>query len=353
MKTGKSLTELAMELERQSEAKTDYIVNTSALEMTQNGELAIESDSHQELHQEFPITAHAHSQIAARLDIPAKYYNRMKAEAPELLAANVNEWFHSKPERRMVRTLDGSMRAFLSNRYRRLDNFDLAEAVLPILLEMGEGIKIVSTELTESRMYVKVINERLELEVKKDDVVQAGIVISNSEVGSGALKVEPLIYRLVCTNGMIAQDYSKRRYHVGRNAEEGEAYELFRDETLKADDHAFFLKVQDTVRAAVDVAKFSMIVDQMRSATEQRIEGNPVAAVEVLSEKFGYSTGEKSGILTHLIQGGDLSAYGLLNAITRTSQDLEDYDRSTELERDGSRVLSLPASTWKTIAMAK
>jgi len=103
MKTGKSLTELAMELERQSSAKTDYIANTSALEMTPNGNLAIQGDSHQE----FPITAHAHAQIAARLDIPAKYYNRMKAEVPELLAANVNRWFHSKPERRMVRTLDG------------------------------------------------------------------------------------------------------------------------------------------------------------------------------------------------------------------------------------------------------
>jgi len=37
MKIGKSLTELAMELERQSSAKTDYIANTSALEMTPNG----------------------------------------------------------------------------------------------------------------------------------------------------------------------------------------------------------------------------------------------------------------------------------------------------------------------------
>jgi hypothetical protein len=202
-------------------------------------------------------------------------------------------------------------------------------------------------------MYVKAINERLELEVQKGDVVQAGIVISNSEVGLGALKVEPLIYRLICTNGMIAQDYSKKRYHVGRNAEEGEAYELFRDETLKADDRAFFLKVQDTVRAAVDVAKFAMIVDRMREATEQRIEGNPVKAVEVASNHLGFSKEESSGILQHLIQGGDLSAYGLLNAITRTSQDVENYDRSTELERDGSKVLSLPISTWKAIALAK
>ena len=179
------------------------------------------------------------------------------------------------------------------------------------------------------------------------------MVISNSEVGLGALKVEPLIYRLICTNGMIAQDYSKKRYHVGRNAEEGEAYELFRSETLKADDRAFFLKVQDTVRAAVDVAKFSMIVDRMREATEQRIEGNPVKAVEVASNHLGFNKEESSGILQHLIQGGDLSAYGLLNAITRTSQDVDDYDRSTELERDGSKVLSLPSSTWKAIALAK
>ena len=348
MKNGKSLTELAMELERQSEAKKDFITNTSALEMTSGGELALESDTTHE----FPVTDHAHSQIAARLDIPAKYYNRMRSEAPALLAANVNEWFHSKPERRMVRTLEGQARAFLSARYRRLDNFDLAEAVLPVLAEMGEGLQIVSTELTSSRMYIKVINSRIELEVKPGDVVQAGMVISNSEIGLGSLKVEPLIYRLVCSNGMIAQDYSKKRYHVGRGADEGEAYELFRDETLKADDRAFFLKVQDTVRAAVDVAKFSTIVERMREATEQRIEGNPVKAVEVVSDYLGFSKEESSGVLQHLIQGGDLNAYGLLNAITRTSQDVDDYDRATILERDGSRVLSLQATTWKSIAFA-
>lgn len=103
----------------------------------------------------------------------------------------------------------------------------------------------------------------------------------------------------------------------------------------------------------MDVTKFSTIVERMRESTEQRIEGNPVKAVEVASDHFGFSKEESSGILQHLIQGGDLTAYGLLNAITRTSQDVDDYDRCTELERDGSRVMSLPASTWKSIAMAK
>jgi len=85
----------------------------------------------------------------------------MRSAAPQLLATNVNEWFYSKPERRMVRTLDDHVRAFLSDseaqplradRYRRLDNYELAEAVLPVLGEMGEGIQIVSSELTDTRI---------------------------------------------------------------------------------------------------------------------------------------------------------------------------------------------------------
>ena len=36
-------------------------------------------------------------------------------------------------DRRMIRTLDGRVRSVLSYRYRRLDNFDLAENVLPII----------------------------------------------------------------------------------------------------------------------------------------------------------------------------------------------------------------------------
>jgi hypothetical protein len=46
--------------------------------------------------------------------------------------------------------------------------------------------------------------------------VQAGVVISNSEVGQGTLSVQPLIYRLICRNGLIAADRAMRKTHVGR-----------------------------------------------------------------------------------------------------------------------------------------
>ena len=350
MKTGRTLTEMAQALETQQALKKDYVADTRALEMTPAGQLAIANNTTQT----FDVTSHAHRQIGDRIGIPAKYYNRMLTKAPELLQANVNHWFQTNPEQRMIRTLGESARAFLSRRYRRLDNFDLAEAVLPTLLQM-EGAQVMSCELTETRMYLKVVTAKVQADVKVGDPVQAGVCISNSEIGMGALRVEPLVYRLVCTNGMVTPDRSARNRftHLGRAAADTpDAYELFSDQTLAADNAAFFLKVQDLVRDAVDRTKFEALVAQMRATTEHRIEGNPVKAVELLSNKFKLQQSESSGVLQHLIQGGDLSQWGLLNAVTRTAQDVESYDRATELEELGATVMSLPSAQWKQLATA-
>ncbi len=56
----------------------------------------------------------------------------MRTEQPQLLDRNVNTWPQLDGDRRMISTLDGQRRAVLSDRYHLLDNFDLAEDVLPI-----------------------------------------------------------------------------------------------------------------------------------------------------------------------------------------------------------------------------
>ena len=50
-----------------------------------------------------------------------------------------------------------------------------------------------------------------------------------------------------------------------------------------------------------------------------------------------------------MIEGKDLTLYGLSNAITRHSQDVESYDRATELESIGYNVLSMPLRQWNRI----
>lgn len=364
MKTGRTIQELAQELTRQLESKHDFVADTRSIRMNEDGKTITVADKPEETNQtEFdrlmaqPVKArfvyfngeathYCHGQIASRLKIPFQYYQRMQEQAPDLLAANVNRWFNQDIEKRMIRTMDGRARAFLSDRYRPLDNYDLAQAVLPKISSMD--CKIESCEVTENRMYIKAVTDRIMAEVAKGDVVQAGIVVSNSEIGSGSLRVEPLVYRLVCLNGMIANDSKLRKYHVGRSGSddiEGAA-EFYRDETRKQDDKAFWMKVQDTVGAALDEVQFRQIVGKMQFARELGFNAKPQKVVEVVAKKEGLNETEQTNVLNYLISGGDLSAYGLSNAITRASQDVESYDRATDLERLGGKVIELNQDEW-------
>lgn len=353
MKTGKTLQELAIELERQQTAKKDMIVDMGALSMlgTDGGDtgLALKVTGSSTSSQ-YGINEIAHRQIGQHLKIPALYYDRMRKEYPELLVQNVNGWFSRSPNtKRMLRTMDGVARALLSDRYRRIDNFEVASAVLPIISGM-DGASVESCELTDSRMYLKVVNPRVTAEVKKGDIVQAGIIISNSEVGMGSVSVSPLVYRLVCSNGMIAQDGAVRKYHVGRANESREDFSIYRSETIAADDKAFLMKLEDSVRAAVDQARFAAIVDKMREAAEATMEAKAVPqVVELASKEYGITETEGKGILGHLIAGGDLSLYGLANAVTRQAQDVESYDRSTELEATGYKIITMAPALWRSL----
>jgi hypothetical protein len=353
MKSGRSLVNLAQELERQLVTKQDMVVPSSLMrchtDEVGSCKMMIEETGGVG---KYGITNLARRQLAEKLKIPFAYFERMRVEQPALLDRNVNTWLQTDNERRMIRTLDGQVRAVLSDRYRRLDNFDLAENVLPILQRLPDA-RFESVELTETKMYIKLVTPRLQYEMTPGDVVQAGIVITNSEVGHGTLSVQPLVYRLVCSNGLIASDRALRKTHVGRILQsDDEAITVFRDDTLAADDKAFFLKVRDVVEAAVSEATFRQVVEKMKKTLDIKLTGDPVKTVEVLANRYTLNEIERVGVLRHLIVEGDLSGYGLVNAVTHYSHDVEDYDRATEFEALGGKLIELPASEWKGLAEA-
>lgn len=301
----------------------------------------------------FGTTSLFHRQVASALGIPAKYYDLMQAQKPELLAENVNSWFADKPSSYMVRSMDygaGQVaRALLSERYRRIDNMEIATAVLP-LFAGNDQYEVMSCEVTENRLYLKVVNHRLEMEVRKGDIVQAGVMISNSEVGLGAVSIQPLVYRLVCTNGMVVNDMGERRHHVGRQAKAVEdSFALYSDETMEAEDKAFLLKLRDTTMAAIDEAHFSQVVGRLQESMAVPITGRVQDVVQLTAQSYGINTEEQEGILKYLIEGGNLSLYGLSNAVTRASQDVVSYDRATTLEGIGWQVATMEPQQWKQI----
>jgi len=363
MLKGLEVKALAKKIIDQKSLKRDYVVPTSLstllvlppLEGEIKKQIVMETTEGT-----FPLQPLAHDQIGAHTRIPAPYYDRMLAEAPDLLATNVNAWHRINPARRMVRTLKrvpkkegekevADLRAFLSDRYQRIENDAIAEAALPVLYDLP-GMRIVSSEVTDKRLYIHFVVDTIQGEVKRGDVVQAGGIIQNSEVGCGAASVSGLLWRLICLNGMKTGD-TFRRHHVGRKiSEDGEMD--WADDTRQADDKVVLLKIRDMVKAVVDETKFRVNLQKMQGLTEGKITGDPSKAVEVLAQAVGTSDTEKGSILRSLVEGGDLSAWGLLNAVTAQSHTARSYDRAVELEAAGGMLLDLPHSEWRKVLEA-
>ena len=339
MKTGRDLREVLTELNRQQAEKRDYISPSFSLALKSDGRTLKMADK------EFGTTELFHRQTASTLGIPFKYYELMRNQKPELLAENVNAWFSDRDQKYMVRSLSGVARALLSDRYRRIDNLEVAGAVLPLFAGVP-GMQVMSSEVTSQKLYLKVVDSRREVACVGDKV-QFGIVVSNSEVGLGAVSVQPLVYTLACTNGMIVSSLGERKTHVGR-AVKGmdEGWEVLSDQAKEAEDKAFMLKLRDVARAAFDVARQDMIVEKLEASAGAKITGKVVDVVEMAGKDYGLSSLEQDGVLKYLIEGGDLSLYGLSNAVTRYSQDVDSYDRATALEGMGWEMATMEPRRW-------
>jgi len=359
MKTAMTLPQLANELQRQKETRRDFVVDTRKLTADPSWGLTIKDTG------TFPITSHAHRQLSAHLKVPAQFYDRLMTQHPDIWMHTVNELMRREHSERMVRTLDGSARAFLSNSYRRIDNYEVAEMVLPLLAEV-DGLQIESANVTERKMYLKARINTVTSEVfrkknltlgqghhmlKRGDVVCSAITITNSEIGDGSFMVSPAIYEYACTNLAVFSKSRLRRIHVGARIDADDVT-LLSDETKQADDHALMLKLRDIVKACLDKDWFDAQVAKINEAATNTIEGNPFAAVKLLSNNLGIGQDVESGILRHLITGADLSQWGLSRAVTRASQDVDDYDLASDLEVAGGTVIDLPKKEWRQIATA-
>jgi len=350
MKTGKTLTELAQELERIQSTKKDFIAPVAKMRMDDAGKVILQNGQDHA----FDLNNWSAGQVAGFADIPKSYFDRIRGENTKLLADNVNHAFSKlRDQKRLVRTLDGNVRGFLSNSYRMLDAHDLLEATLPVLL--NNRFEPISTEITEKRLYLKCATARIQGEVQKGDVVQYGVMLSTSDVGAGALRVEPFFYRLACLNGAIMET-KFRKAHLGSRREEKDVFEIMSDKTKALNDMAFYATVKDYLLSTMRPDVFQAEIEKMRQSTQDKITNFDLEEVVELAMDYTKTSGEhvKQSVLKALASGNEgagLTRWGLVNSFTRAAQDDQfDYDTATDLERAGGSILELDQSQWKRIA---
>ena len=124
-------------------------------------------------------------------------------------------------------------------------------------------------------------------ELRGGDMTDEQIAKVSEIVGLGAVSVQPLVYTLACTNGMVVNNMGERRTHVGRAAKALEdSFNIYTDETLEAEDHAFMLKLRDTTLAAIEEARFSQIVGVLEQSHGAKITGRVQDVIELTGKAF-------------------------------------------------------------------
>lgn len=364
MKEGMTLEALLTEVTRQNSVKRDFVASTEsnvrmveATDMPNGVGVVLLKDGATEL-ERFSITENAHKQIAGRLQIPSKYYMRLLEDHRDLIIAQVNALFEREPASRLFRALDGKLRAFLSDKFLRLDNAQVLEQTLPAIVKGELETQLLSTNVGDNHMHVKCLFTGDELAQEITDrtrtgaprIVRPGFRMSNSETGHGSLKLEAFFYDGYCLNGQVfnlQEAFSFRRTHLGGRLIEGVDFEVLSEKSRELEDRTIISQVSDVMGAIAKPEFAQAMGDKLRAAANTPDVKEPVAAVELVVKELELREGESDSILETFIKDGDYSKWGLSSAVTSVANsDSTTYERACELEDVGAKVLQLNMQQW-------
>lgn len=359
-------------LQLQRRHKVDIVAPASSIRM-ENGNLSISGlepvitdDGVTSIDGSYWTASRVDHNLKTIFDVPTPYIRKMRAQAVELLDVNINTWASlADPDKKVLLRLMygvdennpdtvGMVRAILSDRYSERDNLDTALAVLDGMREAGLGAdNIRGADLTEDKMYLRVVAPELAVNApvlldgyrspfagtahggeaaENPYVVYAGILVKNSETGGGALTVTPELRIKICDNGLVINADALRKVHLGGQLPEGQVQ--WSTETRDAANELTKQQVKDAVSSFLTVEYVAGAVAKLEETAGVPL-ADPQATITTVAQKFQYSQDEQAGILAHFIRGGQVTAGGIMQAVTSWAQEIEDVDRSNEFAATG------------------
>lgn len=291
----------------------------------------------------------------------------------------------------MLRTFKGDdegpgiARALLSDRYAHFDHFDVLTQTLEGVREAGVEVIIDACDLTERRMYVTVIcpeitalapvllkgyrspfadgnveraapstapsgywnQHRAQHFAELGDrygwdgdmpLVFAGFKIGNSETGGGAFSITPELRVLSCWNGLTITQDVLRKVHVGGKLDEGVV--RWSEDTQRKSLDLVKAQTRDAVTTFLDVDYITKVIDRIEADAAKPV-AKPDECVRTIGKTLRFSEQQIDGVLDHFIRGGQVTAGGVLNAVTSYAQCIVDADAAHEFGDQAMRAFEL------------
>lgn len=369
-----TLSRLLEKVRDDSARKEDYIAPTHDLQKTTddhgNPQIVVEQRGGVPT-KFFNVNDVAFGQIAGHAGIDVRTARRLQSGYSAEFDGLINAIWQKEPAVRMLRTHAGlaltdggvgTLRAFVSDKFKTFDHVNLLQSALPQLMDSDARFQVVNAEVTDKRLYL-----RLKSLVHTGDgagvgdVMANGIGLQNSEVGAGSVSVYQIAWTLACLNGMQTQNKT-RSSHItsGRDADD---WGLLSDQAKDADNRALELKIRDLVRVYSSRDAFDDVLQKMRDAAADVIDGHAVDKTDVvlnLGAVMKLTKKETDDVLNGLLdtigQSGyerekPLSRATLINAVTAVSHkaDADDVDM---WQQRGGQLLDMRPADWQRVAVA-
>lgn len=214
-----------------------------------------------------------------------------------------------KSEYWLLRARGETLRAVLTDRYTPLDNRILLDA---LSRSLPPHLQVQWLALDDEAFHLRIIDPTLAKDVLADDRVMAGIHIANSEVGRRSVTVDAVVFRLVCSNGLIKLVKGKS---------------ILSQRHVAVSPYHFSALLRQGLSQALSAS--SQFMEQLTWSTTQRLK-DVEAEMKSLMQHHHLSQGFVEQVKTSLKNersDQQETVFGLTNALTAAAQSLDAEQR--------------------------
>lgn len=358
------IARVAGEIERRAKCRKDVVAPRSKMSVTvQDDNRSFGITLANGTTTTFPVKAHALGQLAGSMGFPTRFLSDLVERGhADLVAATLSEILAREDRRHLLRTLDGNLDGFLSDRFKAVSDFALTQVVLEEAEKLGAEVWDFRLTDTSFRIHLFGPGVRARVEhaigagysaagLDKDYLLPTS-TLSNSENGFGRLLGMIGALRGACSNLSVSEK-ALSRVHLGGRLAEGEQA-IVSDETIALEEQAIVSKVRDVIRTAFNKERFEKYVKAISDTTGRLLpeEVGAVEAVDASIKAFGLPTERRERILESFLSKGRRSQYWLAQSLTEQSNPeggakLDDASLNA-FDQAGGSLLALTGQGWKS-----
>lgn len=264
------------------------------------------------------------SQLCQLTGTPSQYIKKcLGNNRSDLAVYNINQWMNSVPDKeKLFRTTEDRIYGILSDRYSVFDDREILE-ILNSVVGSGNDYSIKNALVTPEIMKLRLVSR--DKIIINGDELSVGFDIKNSRVGRSSVEISLMLFRWICSNGMIfggGKGMAYRKIHVGAD----------RSEIICG-----FTDMLNRLPDSVEYIKNHVEMSQNQKLTSDLIQ-RLLDQYKIIGVQKGIMGRVQANVETDLAEGKILSLWDFINHTTQIAQDYS-LETREKAETAASRIL--------------